>query len=124
MRGQFGQLGLGTIVDVCSPTKVETLAPAEFRGLACGWRHTMAVTAGGDVFSWGRGVNGQLGHGDGQDSCVPCLPAQLLGLTRRLSTLACAPPAVACWLLGAEPSARGRVSGGVPAGQDGVGGDL
>ena len=69
---QFGQLGVGSIVDVCAPTKVTNLEPTDFKGLACGWRHTMAVTVNGEIFSWGRGVNGQLGHGDGQDSCVPC----------------------------------------------------
>lgn len=35
--------------------------------LACGWRHTVAVTEAGEVYSWGRGVNGQLGHGAEQD---------------------------------------------------------
>ena len=32
--------------------------------VACGWRHTVAVTAEGRVYSWGRGVDGQLGLGE------------------------------------------------------------
>jgi alpha-tubulin suppressor-like RCC1 family protein len=37
---------------------VEALAGARVVALACGWRHTLAVTARGEVYAWGRGVNG------------------------------------------------------------------
>jgi alpha-tubulin suppressor-like RCC1 family protein len=33
----------------------------------CGWRHTIAMTDRGNVYSWGRGTSGQLGHGDAVD---------------------------------------------------------
>ena len=65
---QFGQLGLGTTEDACVPTPLAHVATGPFRELACGWRHSMAVTMLGDVFSWGRGVSGQLGHGDSADA--------------------------------------------------------
>lgn len=32
--------------------------------ISCGWRHTLALTDRQNVFSWGRGTSGQLGHGD------------------------------------------------------------
>jgi alpha-tubulin suppressor-like RCC1 family protein len=35
--------------------------------ISCGWRHTLAVTERQNVFSWGRGTNGQLGHGESMD---------------------------------------------------------
>lgn len=35
--------------------------------ISCGWRHTLAVTERQNVFSWGRGTNGQLGHGETVD---------------------------------------------------------
>ena len=35
--------------------------------VACGWRHTVATTMRGNVYSWGRGTSGQLGHGDALD---------------------------------------------------------
>ncbi len=50
-----------------SPTVVTFPEPAQTYKLACGWRHTIAVTANGCVFSWGRGVNGQLGQGSEDD---------------------------------------------------------
>lgn len=31
----------------------------------------MAITDRGNVYSWGRGTSGQLGHGDAVDRCVP-----------------------------------------------------
>ncbi|MCH98438.1 ultraviolet-B receptor UVR8-like, partial [Trifolium medium] len=39
--------------------------------ISCGWRHTIAVTDRANVYSWGRGANGQLGHGDNLDRNVP-----------------------------------------------------
>ena len=32
--------------------------------VACGWRHTLAFTEKKNVFAWGRGTSGQLGHGE------------------------------------------------------------
>ncbi|MBA0664139.1 hypothetical protein Goklo_004188, partial [Gossypium klotzschianum] len=38
--------------------------------VSCGWRHTLAITEEKNVFSWGRGTNGQLGHGESTDRLV------------------------------------------------------
>ena len=65
---QFGQLGLGTTEDASTPALLDQVATGPFRELACGWRHSMAVTQQGVVYSWGRGVSGQLGHGDCADA--------------------------------------------------------
>ena len=65
---QFGQLGLGDSIDRTSPCVVLLPEQAHVQQLACGWRHTLAVTQDGRVFSWGRGVNGQLGHGVEEDA--------------------------------------------------------
>ncbi|KAB5514140.1 hypothetical protein DKX38_028046 [Salix brachista] len=35
--------------------------------ISCRWRHALAVTERQNVFSWGRGTNGQLGHGESMD---------------------------------------------------------
>jgi len=39
--------------------------------VACGWRHTVVITMAGNVYSWGRGTSGQLGHGDIRDRSMP-----------------------------------------------------
>ena len=46
-------------------------------GIACGARHSMCVTARGDVYTWGLGSSGQLGHGS-QDSLNRPTLVQLL----------------------------------------------
>lgn len=70
---QFGQLGLGDCKDRSSPCSVTFPEPTSIQQLACGWRHTLAVSSDGRVFSWGRGVNGQLGTGAEQDVFQPTL---------------------------------------------------
>ncbi|GAX82276.1 hypothetical protein CEUSTIGMA_g9705.t1 [Chlamydomonas eustigma] len=88
---KFGQLGVGDGDDRCTPSIVplpssepESALPAltntgcitsisAVRLLACGWRHTMVAMNDGRVYSWGRGVNGQLGHGEEQDIFKPRL---------------------------------------------------
>lgn len=60
-RGKFGQLGLGTNAEVVdTPQRVEALASERVVRLASGWKHSLAVTASGKCYSWGRGVNGEL----------------------------------------------------------------
>ncbi|KAK9824201.1 hypothetical protein WJX72_008492 [[Myrmecia] bisecta] len=68
---KFGQLGIQSTVDAATPVMVADLASEDVVQLACGWRHTIAVTRAGQVYSWGRGVNGQLGHGDMRDLSAP-----------------------------------------------------
>ena len=65
---QFGQLGIGSNTDSNAPVPVQGLNTSPVKLLSCGWRHTFAVTQAGDVFSWGRGVNGQLGHNEPKDT--------------------------------------------------------
>ena len=64
-RGQMGLLGHGTEDDSTTPRKVGGLGLGAVKAVACGWRHTVAVAGDDDeVYTWGRCVNGQLGHGD------------------------------------------------------------
>ena len=65
---QFGQLGIGSTVDKNVPTRViGPLHQADVVTFSCGWRHNFAATAAGEVYSWGRGGTGQLGHGSTDD---------------------------------------------------------
>lgn len=43
-----------------NPTPIATLAGLEMRQLECGGAHSLAITAGGKVFAWGRGSRGAL----------------------------------------------------------------
>jgi alpha-tubulin suppressor-like RCC1 family protein len=39
--------------------------------VAAGINHSMALTATGGLYSWGKGDKGQLGHGDQENLAVP-----------------------------------------------------
>ncbi|KAI4336459.1 hypothetical protein L6164_014983 [Bauhinia variegata] len=68
---KFGQVGVGDNVDHCSPVQVKFPHEQKVAQISCGWRHTIAVTEKQNVYSWGRGTNGQLGHGEVVDRNVP-----------------------------------------------------
>ncbi|KAK6923492.1 Regulator of chromosome condensation, RCC1 [Dillenia turbinata] len=68
---KFGQVGVGDNADHCSPAQVQFPHDQKVVQISCGWRHTLAVTERNNVFSWGRGTNGQLGHGECADRNVP-----------------------------------------------------
>ena len=73
--GMLGQLGHGDRQNQLAPRQVEA---RRFGGekvvfVAAGSFQTVAVTAGGRLYTWGSGLRGQLGHGDTGDRLVPTL---------------------------------------------------
>ena len=46
------------------PKLIVVLKTQEVRQVACGKAHTVAVLANGNLYSWGAGACGQLGHPD------------------------------------------------------------
>lgn len=59
--GAHGQLGTGDTADREAPVVIEELSGLRVVRLACGDRHSFAVTADGRVFAWGSNEFGQLG---------------------------------------------------------------
>jgi alpha-tubulin suppressor-like RCC1 family protein len=49
---------------VAVPALVEGLPRAAVVKVLCGALHTVAVTRAGQVFTWGSGDSGALGHGE------------------------------------------------------------
>jgi alpha-tubulin suppressor-like RCC1 family protein len=43
--------------------------PENIIEIACGQSHTLLLTEGGQVFSFGRNAYGQLGHGEDEPVC-------------------------------------------------------
>jgi alpha-tubulin suppressor-like RCC1 family protein len=84
-------LGFGDVMPRLAPS---ALGHHVFGGLpvamvACGSWHTMAQ-AGGHVWTWGRGMNGQLGHGDLEDRALPSrVPDRHFGTWRVVFVAAC-----------------------------------
>ena len=73
-RGEFGQLGLGHDNNETEPRLIETLAQVgRVTVLAAGENHSLATCDTGDVYSWGYGQQGQLGHGSSSNEKIPKL---------------------------------------------------
>lgn len=78
-RGEDGQLGLGDTSDQDEPTYVDALRGVGVRQIACGSGHTVVLTTEGEVYTWGRGDDGRLGHGDNGWKYVPRITQSLSG---------------------------------------------
>lgn len=52
------------VSDQDEPTYVDALRGVGVRQIACGSGHTVVLTIDGEVYTWGRGDDGRLGHGD------------------------------------------------------------
>ena len=63
----YGKLGLG-YGSCCfterDPTKLNVSGGTTWIQISCGPHHTAAVSSSGELFTWGLGSSGQLGHGD------------------------------------------------------------
>ena len=78
--GFKGKLGLGDDQNRLTPTPIPALKRKHVKAIACGSFHTLAVTETGDVFSWGIGERGQLGHGDLENHKTPQPISSLQGI--------------------------------------------
>lgn len=67
------QLGLGNRYNQDKPRLIKTLEGIHGKNVVCGQQHSLLLTKDGNVYSWGLGVFGQLGHGNSKDSLVPKL---------------------------------------------------
>lgn len=61
--GKDGQCGIAPPQDVYAPTILTALSHENIINVSCGFHHAVAVTAAGEVLTWGMGEQGQLGQG-------------------------------------------------------------
>eukprot|EP00927_Polykrikos_kofoidii_P037863 TRINITY_DN32069_c0_g1_i1.p1 TRINITY_DN32069_c0_g1~~TRINITY_DN32069_c0_g1_i1.p1 ORF type:complete len:951 (-),score=173.80 TRINITY_DN32069_c0_g1_i1:89-2848(-) len=70
--GDCDQLGLGDkFRERQKPALVRGLAGVRIASVACGGLHTLCLSAGGVVYSWGCGDDGALGRPTGELDCEP-----------------------------------------------------
>ena len=63
-RGYEGQLGIRESVETASvPKYIDSFYSKHIASIACGQRTSFAVDIDGNLYSWGEGRCGQLGHG-------------------------------------------------------------
>ncbi len=70
-RNDFGELGLGDTEDRSFPTRVEALSGVSLIVDASYGNHSLALLESGELYSFGRGDWGQLGHGDNEHKYTP-----------------------------------------------------
>ncbi|KAF9606604.1 hypothetical protein IFM89_026951 [Coptis chinensis] len=69
----YGQLG-NPLCDGKSPCLVQDkLVGESVEVISCGSFHIAVLTSRSEVFTWGKGANGRLGHGDVEDRKAPTL---------------------------------------------------
>ncbi|KAJ3674303.1 hypothetical protein LUZ60_004919 [Juncus effusus] len=86
---EFGQLGRGfTCEGLQKPRVINAFArfldeapePIRIRHVACGEFHTAAISENGEVYTWGLGIQGQLGHYSLQSLDKELIPRRVISL--------------------------------------------
>ncbi|RHN78579.1 putative chromatin regulator PHD family [Medicago truncatula] len=103
----YGQLGNPT-----SDGKVPILVRDKLQGetveeISCGTHHVAVLTSRSELYTWGRGANGRLGHGDIEDQKTPILVEALK--ERHVKNIACGANFTTCicihkWVSGNDQS--------------------
>ncbi|KAH8072608.1 GTPase [Aureococcus anophagefferens] len=75
-----GFLGHRSLDDAARPRRVEGLAGVRIVASSAGALHSLVLSAAGDVYSFGHGGGGRLGHGDSAMRWVPERVAALAGV--------------------------------------------
>lgn len=71
-------------MDSLLPKALDSAMMLDVRNIACGNKHAILVTKQGEIFSWGEGLGGKLGHGVQVDVSHPILVTALSGLNTEL----------------------------------------
>jgi alpha-tubulin suppressor-like RCC1 family protein len=75
----YGRLGHGDESNQYAPTQIASLRGERVLLASAGSRHSLALNAAGEVFSFGFGGRGRLGHGDNNNQLTPKAIAALRG---------------------------------------------
>lgn len=86
-KNDLGQLGLGHTENKDSPCLIEALDNQKVEFVACGGSHTALLTQDGQLFTFGAGKYGQLGHKSKRNELKPRLVTALVA--NRVTQIAC-----------------------------------
>ncbi|OIV89613.1 hypothetical protein TanjilG_15808 [Lupinus angustifolius] len=103
-NGQLGNpLSTGKV-----PTLVQDKLLGEFvEEISCGEQHVAVLTSKSELYTWGKGTNGRLGHGDIEDKKSPTLVSALKD--RHVKHISCGSNFTSCicihkWVVGNDQS--------------------
>ena len=68
---------------------IESLQGKHVKDIACGSGHSAAITTNGELYTWGQGDHGRLGHGDTVNQSKPkqvraCVRAHVVSCTHNM----------------------------------------
>ncbi len=70
----YPELTCHVMLIVAQPKLISTLHDyGQIAVISAGENHSLAATAGGDLYSWGYGQQGQLGHASSKNEKIPRL---------------------------------------------------
>lgn len=76
--GEFGRLGHSDeCLDKENPTKIAYLKESQISFAACGTTYSAAISSNGELYTFGQGRFGKLGHGNSDDKTIPTLVSAL-----------------------------------------------
>jgi hypothetical protein len=71
--GEFGQIGAPVVVQQVQPRLIKGVAGVRIERVAAGAVHVLALSQQYQLFSFGMGLHGALGHGDEESRCAAVL---------------------------------------------------
>jgi YD repeat-containing protein len=80
---EFGQLGDGTTTDRPAPVQVSNVLSNVVQ-VSAGWKHAVALTSAGKVWTWGDNTTGQIGNGITSTTGMS-VPFQVPGLSNAIA---------------------------------------
>lgn len=92
----YGQLGCPSSDGKVATRVKDKIADSFVEDIACGSYHVAVLTSKAEIYTWGKGLNGQLGHGDNDHRNKPTLVEFLKD--KQVKSVVCGPnfTAVVC----------------------------
>jgi len=87
----FGQTGIGHQKNLDEPTKIESLSKLDIAEIAAGALHTLALSKSGSVYSFGQGLDAQLGIGKEIEALLEPTEIPEFGASNPVISIACGP---------------------------------
>jgi len=84
--GQYGNVGVSNAPPLENPTEISSLASCEVSAIFAGGYHSAAITLDGELYTWGKNANGQLGLG--KVTGAECSPEKVLNLGCKIRDVA------------------------------------
>ena len=88
-KGEHGRLGTGQNKSIDIPRIIEPLRQYKVKHVAVGLSHSLVLTDDGNVWSFGCGEHGRLGHGDSAEIRTPKLIEGLIKTSIHVNHISC-----------------------------------